>query len=396
MARQRAARLSGFVRGSGIYGGATDAHDNCYQLFVERTLSLLRPGGRLGLVVPWGLFADHGSAALRRRLFERCRCDAIVSFDNRRGLFPIHRSVKFALVTATTGGTTGTISARLREADPAILERIPDETRPVEAFPSRIPVAWLRSISGGHLAVPEVATAGDLALVQRLFHSAPALGAPGGWQVAFGRELNATDDRDCFRASGEVPVIEGKHLSPFAVDTTRATRFVADVDASRRVRPAGAWLGTRLAYRDVASASNRLTVIAAILPARSVSTHTVLCLKTPVPEVAQWFLCGVLNSYVFNYLARLWVTTHVTVALVERLPVPHPRVDDPVLVEVAALARRLSQGGTARSAAHARLQARVAQAYNLGPDGFASVLASFPLVDPEVRRAALSALERLP
>ena len=35
----------------------------------------------------------------------------------------------------------------------------------------------------------------------------------------------------------------------------------------------------RLAYRDVASATNRLTLIAALLPPGTVSTHTVFCLK---------------------------------------------------------------------------------------------------------------------
>jgi hypothetical protein len=393
--RERAAHLASFVRGAGIYSGATHAHDNCYQLFVERALSLLRNGGRLGLVVPWGLFADHGSAPLRRRLFERCRCDAVVSFDNRRGLFPIHRSVRFALVTATTGGLTDAVAARLRAADPAVLDRIPDEGRPAAAFPLRVPVRWLQSVSGDHLAVPDITTAADLSFVERLFRSAPALGSTEGWHVAFGRELNATDDRGCFRTEAEVPVIEGRHLSPFSVDATRATRFVTEADASRRVRPAGAWLGARLAYRDVASATNRLTVIAAVLPARTASVHTVFCLKTPVPETTQWFLCGVLNSYVFNYLARLWVTTHVTVALVERLPAPYRRGDDPVLVEVADLARRLSFGGGGTAAAHARLQARIARCYGLDRDGFASILASFPLVEPEVRRAALSAFERL-
>ena len=38
----------------------------------------------------------------------------------------------------------------------------------------------------------------------------------------------------------------------------------------------------RLCYRDVAGASNRLTLIAAILPAGCVSTHTVFCLRTPL------------------------------------------------------------------------------------------------------------------
>ena len=72
----------------------------------------------------------------------------------------------------------------------------------------------------------------------------------------------------------------------------------------------------------MASATNRLTLIAAILPAGSVSTHTLFCLRTPLPLPSQHFLCGLFNSLVVNYLVRLRVTTHVTTTIVERLPVP--------------------------------------------------------------------------
>ena len=33
----------------------------------------------------------------------------------------------------------------------------------------------------------------------------PALAAPEGWAVTFGRELNATDDRDCLRSRASRP-----------------------------------------------------------------------------------------------------------------------------------------------------------------------------------------------
>ena len=59
-----------------------------------------------------------------------------------------------------------------------------------------------------------------------------------------------------------------------------------------------------------------------MLPAGCVSTHTVFCLRTPLPSPAQHFLCGLFNSFVVNYLVRLRVTTHVTTATVERLPIP--------------------------------------------------------------------------
>jgi hypothetical protein len=49
---------------------------------------------------------------LRRHLFDACQLDAVVSLDNRDGLFPIHRGVRFALVTATTGGNPSLDSDR--------------------------------------------------------------------------------------------------------------------------------------------------------------------------------------------------------------------------------------------------------------------------------------------
>ena len=41
-----------------------------------------------------------------------------------------------------------------------------------------------------------------------------------------------------------------------------------------------------------------------------------------VDDEIQQFLCGIFNSYVANYLVRLRVTTHVSAAIVDRLPVP--------------------------------------------------------------------------
>ena len=63
-------------------------HGNHYQLFAERAVSLLRPGGRLGLVLPSGFTTDHGSSALRRLVFSQCAVDGLVGFDNRRQIFP--------------------------------------------------------------------------------------------------------------------------------------------------------------------------------------------------------------------------------------------------------------------------------------------------------------------
>ena len=47
------------------------------------------------------------------------------------------------------------------------------------------------------------------------------------------------------------------------------------------------------------------------------ATHA---LKAGLDEEAQVFLCGILNSYVANYLIRMRVSSHVTASIVSRMP----------------------------------------------------------------------------
>jgi hypothetical protein len=242
-------------------------------------------------------------------------------------------------------------------------------------------------VSGESLSIPLLPTALDLAIAERASALFPPLGDERGWSARFGRELNATEDRSWFTAphSG-LPVAEGKHLEPFRVDLDLARHTIAARHA-RRLLPDGRHERPRLAYRDVSSATNRLTLIAAVLPAGCVSIHTIFCLRTPLSNNDQHFLCALFNSFVVNYLVRPRVTTHVTTAIVESLPIP-PRDHAPgAYREIAALGRSLAR--KADPDAHARLQARVAQLYQLSRSEFAHALSTFPLVPREERDAAL-------
>ncbi len=388
--RQEAHRMIRFVRESGIYTASRDGHANQYQLFVERGLRLLRAGGRLGLVVPWGLASDRGCAGLRRLLFERCRTDAVVSFENTGGIFPIHRGIRFMLITAASGGSTTEVPCLLGATDPAVLESLPDaaDSSQGRAFPLRLRTDLLRRLSGPDLAIPHLRSAADLAILERMVDAHPALSSERGWGARFGRELNATDDRRLFREVGRIPVLEGKHVDPFVAHIDQAVRFVSDRANLPTAALRAAAGRPRLAYRDVASATNRLTLIAAVIPAGTVTVHTLFCLKTLLDRDEQAFLCGIFNSYVANYLVRLRVTTHVGTGIVEALPVPRPPRGSAACLAIADLSRRLDGTGEADPSTYGELQGAVARLYGLTGEEFDHVLATFPLADPEAVAAA--------
>lgn len=375
-----------FTRDAGVYHAQSDGHGNRYQLFLKRALTLARHGGRLGLVLPSGLAIDRGSAELRRQLLTRSDVDTIVGFDNRRGLFPIHRGVGFLLLTASAGSPTRTITARFGLEEPGELEQLGNSAsrQSIQLSP-----ALLRQLSGDDMTIPLFRTPTDLAIAERASAIFAPLGSERGWSVRFGRELNATEDRPSFRKAGEgLPVVEGKQLEPFRIALARSRNGIERREA-RRLLTGGGFERPRLAYRDVASATNRLTLIAAVLPGGCVSTHTLFCLRTKLAGADQHLLCGLFNSFVVNFLVRTRVTTHVTTATVEGLPMPRRAQAPGACREIGALARLLSTRPS--PSAHARLQARVAELYQLSPAEFEHVLSTFPLVPEEERRAAFAA-----
>jgi Eco57I restriction-modification methylase len=388
-ARGGIAQTLRFTRDSGVYHSQSDGHANRYQLFVERAIALTRRGGRFGLVLPSGLALDHGSAPLRRRLFSQCDVDAVVGMENRRGVFPIHRSVGFLLLTATQGAPTQRIACRLGVEDPTALESIGDEPAATSQwFPVRAAPALLQRLYGADMVLPRLLTPTDVAIADRAASLFPPLGGAAGWSARFGRELNASDDRSAFREGGNgLPIVDGKHVEPFHAAIDRVERTIGGADARRLLR-ADRHTHPRLAYRDVASATNRLTLIAAVLPGGCVSTHTVFCLRTPLPLRDQHFLCGLFNSFVLNYLVRLRVTTHVTTAAVEQLPVPTTESAPSAAREIGALARHLARRRD--RAALAALNARVAELYQLSAGEFEHILDTFPLIAAGERQEALN------
>lgn len=339
-----------FIRESGLFPRCRSGHVNLYQPFVDRALQLTSPRGRIGLVLPWGMAVDDGATELRRAVTDAGALETVVGFDNVRGLFPIHRGMRFAIVVIRPPARdAGATRARFGVTTADEADAIPEPGAPEETatLPLRLTPEVIITLGGPTRRWLDLRQPSDLEWLTSL-RRFPALGSPEGWHVSFSRELNASDDNHLFQHRGPGQkghlVAEGKHIGPFTFDRSGPSQVI-DYKALASRMPDRRYAQDRLAYRDVSAVGNTNALVAAIIPAGIVTTHTLFCLRTPVPLEQQHFLCGLFNSAVFDRLVRLEMGSHVTTTLVENLPVPL-WTGSSVQREIAAVAKDLANFGT--------------------------------------------------
>lgn len=310
-----------------------------YRLFVERAFELLRPGGRLGLVVPASLWFDRDAEPLRRLLLDACEWEWLFGFENRRRVFAIDSRYRFGVVVATKGGATTTVRAAFGRTD--LREWEADEPPHV-----RYGRDELRSLSPASGAFVEVDARRDLDVLTRMHRAgAPLLGerAPFAWRQG---DFNMTSDRahfvpreraelDGWRAGDDgvfrrdgapdlLPLLQGAmmhDLHPNAGAHARGTgRGTAwqPVRSLHEVRPAyfvaaAPWRAraaerapARLVHRALSNATNERTFLVCLLPdapcGNSLGVLTPRAAATPLRVLAAH--AAVLSSLAFDWALR--------------------------------------------------------------------------------------------
>ena len=152
-----------------------------------------RNGGRLGFLIPSGLYSDHGTGALRNLFLERCRWEWLFGIENRDRIFPIDTRYKFNPVIVEKGGATSAIRT-------AFMRRKPEDWEHAEALATPYTKAQVERFSPRSHAILEIQSTRDLEILEKVYARSVLLGddGPDGWGIRYATEFHMTNDSHLF------------------------------------------------------------------------------------------------------------------------------------------------------------------------------------------------------
>ncbi|HPL67541.1 MAG TPA: hypothetical protein PLG94_13490 [Smithellaceae bacterium] len=192
--RKARAKSQGFADPAHPFRHRGEGKAYTYKLFLEQAHALLCCGGRIGFIVPTGLYSDHGTGGLRRLFLDHCRWEWLFGFENREGIFEIHRSFKFNPVIIQKGGTTEAIHT-------AFMRRKLEDWENAEGFATPYSREQVARFSPKSLAILEIQSQRDLEILEKIYTNSVLLGddGPDGWGIKYAQgDFNMTSDSKLF------------------------------------------------------------------------------------------------------------------------------------------------------------------------------------------------------
>jgi hypothetical protein len=174
-----------------LHQGSADL--NTYKMFLEQSHALLREGGRLGMIVPSGVYSDNGTTALRELFLGHCDWQWLFSFENRDGVFDIHRSYKFCPLIIQKGSKTVAIRT-------SFMHHNVDDWDQAEKHILAYPREQVEKLSPNSKSIIEIRSGEDLRVLQKIFANCVLLGdkSEHGWGIKYAREFDMTNDSKLF------------------------------------------------------------------------------------------------------------------------------------------------------------------------------------------------------
>lgn len=364
-------RSAHFIKNSGRYtlfssGSLGKGDFNVWRMFTELALNGVKEGGIAAQFVPENFYSGANASAIRQYIFERFELKALISFENRKRIwFDIDSSTKFALYVARSGGETDSFPAMFGVGTIESLSKARTD------LPISIPVSLVREFSPDALAIADVAHPADIGIVQKLYAKIQKFGAEisGAPKRKYLSEVHMGNDREDFGDnSNGVPLYQGSMVGQFdyrakayASGHGRTVKWddLPFGSQQKRIAPqwhlavsdipekiGDRWRKFRIGFCDVGKPINQRTLMAALLPSGVVCGHTVttITFDPPDPRLDMLWL-AVANSFAIDYIVRKKAALHMSLTLMDSLPLPRTFANTPTERAIVLRSLRLTATG---------------------------------------------------
>ncbi len=330
---------SAYFREPMCYSALGKGDINTFKLFLEQFFTVLHDGGRMGILVPSGLYTDQGCQPLRGRFFNSSQIEFLYCFENRWPTIFTAVDGRFKFVTFGTkkGRKTDRFKCAFMEHDP---ERLPA----IDTNALKMSVKQVKKFSPSSLTIMEFNSQRDIEIMTSIYNEQPLLGEKLNdcWNVKLRMgDYHLTNDSHKFDKIESIlgnmpsdpvdllfelskhnhyPVYEGKNCWFYDSNASLPTLCVGEKHTDGI-----AFHMPRVGFRRIAASTNERTLIPCIIPRHSLCTYGIIFAddnaEVPLTFKERLFYVGVLGSFVLDFVIRFQISTSISNSNGYSLPV---------------------------------------------------------------------------
>lgn len=372
MALANAEAMSRYVRFSGRFSMTATGDIDLYPLFAEHCYNCSREAW--GLVLPTGIAVNDSNKIFFSNLIEENRLISLYDFENKEGLFDIHRMFKFCLLTV------GKKQNNPREVSGGFyltrLDHLLDSARIY-----KLKTTDFELLNPNTKTCPVFRTSRDAMLTTKIYRRCKVMindtTSENPWNIKFGSMIHMSNDSHLFRTCSQlinegaylkgnrfllnnqiyVPLYEGKMIwhynhhyanwptegerpntvptptleqlaNPY--DTPMPWYWIPQEEVENRLVKVDAkdniiWEWTHkwlIGFRDITNSTNERTFIVSPIPDAFGVGNSATLLFVERGTMPGALLLGMMSSLVFDYTTRQKIGgSHASISFVKQFPV---------------------------------------------------------------------------
>lgn len=301
-----------------VDGKKTSSDNNLYKVSLERFTQLAKSDAQFSIIVEDSFANDKGVTGLRHLVLDNYSLEEYLSFDNNKGIFSIHRSYKYAVLTFKQKNSNNKVFK-------AFFHQLDVDALTNNNIKMDYDIAFLKEMDPVRYTMIEAKTEEYFRLCEKIRTEYPDLAETK--MLIVSRDFDASKEANQlidYSPSDKdvVPIYGGKAFDQFEVKPQYL--LVAAHKEKVAHKCSDDYTKYRIAFRNVSSATNKRSLIATLLPRNSSGNYSVWIQRYigNMSVAKQLFILGFMNSYVLDFMIRQLITSNISLTFSQQLPIP--------------------------------------------------------------------------